>query len=236
MCLAAKYGRDRATRFGVIRCSTEALLAVEGPRERHDHLGAWICPQKFASPKSENSLSNMAGRSTESRDRTTSSSRKAKRTSGSRSIGTGSSRSTSGKSKRGPANRSAAAKRAYLSRPFEPKLLVRAKELAAQYRVVIQSEPDVGYFGFTVELPLVMGEGKTVEACVADVLEAAAEAIATTLEHGGTPPVPAREGKRDQQINIRLSADEKLRLEELARRDGYRTVSDFIRATALGAA
>ena len=81
-----------------------------------------------------------------------------------------------------------------------------------------------------------MSEGKDVQACMTNVLDATVGAIATTLESGGTPPAPAREGKRDQQVNVRISADEKMRLEEIARREGYRSVSDFIRAAALGRA
>lgn len=98
---------------------------------------------------------------------------------------------------------------------------------------MIEPDADVGYFGRTVEMPTVMSDGKTVTACVRNVLEATALAIAATLEDGQTPPAPAREGKRDQQINIRVTADEKLRLESLAARDGFRSVSDYVRSAAL---
>lgn len=93
-----------------------------------------------------------------------------------------------------------------------------------------------GYLGCTVEMPSVMGGAKSIEACVRDVLEATAASIATMLERGESPPSPAREGKRDQQVNIRLTADEKLALEGAARREGYRSVSDLIRAAAIRAA
>lgn len=131
------------------------------------------------------------------------------------------------------AERDAASERSHLSRPFNPALLKRAKALAQQYRLAIEADPDVGYIGWTLELPLVMGGGRTIQACVRSVLEATAAAIATTLEHGGTPPAAAREGKRDQQLNIRLTAEEKGALEHAAQREGYRSVSDFIRAAAL---
>ncbi len=78
-----------------------------------------------------------------------------------------------------------------------------------------------------------MGGGKTISACAKNVLEATTAAVATILEMGDTPPSAAREGKRDQQVNIRLTAEEKLRLEEAARRDGFRGLSDYLRSAAI---
>lgn len=82
-------------------------------------------------------------------------------------------------------------------------------------------------------MPTVMSDGKTVTACVKSVLEATTLAIAAMLESGERPPAPAREGKRDQQVNIRLTAEEKLALESIAAREGFRSVSDFIRTASL---
>lgn len=121
-----------------------------------------------------------------------------------------------------------------LDRPFDPALWKKAKRVAGTYTLVITPEPDVGYFGRTVEMPLVMGDGPTHAECAAQVLEATTLAVASMLEAGETPPVAAREGKRNQQVNLRLTADEKLRLQEAARREGFRTISDFIRSAALG--
>ena len=56
------------------------------------------------------------------------------------------------------------------------------------------------------------------------------------LEDDERPPSPAASGKRETQVNIRLSADEKLRLEEAARKAGFRSLSDFMRSTALSQA
>lgn len=78
-----------------------------------------------------------------------------------------------------------------------------------------------------------MGGGKSVDACYLDTLEATTLSIATMLERGEQPPGPAREGKRDQQVNIRLTAEEKLFLEAAANRDGFRSLSDFMRAASL---
>jgi predicted RNase H-like HicB family nuclease len=123
--------------------------------------------------------------------------------------------------------------RQHLSRPFEAGVLNRARALAEQYRLVIESDPSVGYVGSTIEMPLVMGDGRNIQACAKAVLEATTAAIATLLETGERPPAPARELRRDQQVNIRLSAEEKVRLEATAQREGYRSMSDYVRAAAL---
>jgi len=101
---------------------------------------------------------------------------------------------------------------------------------------VLSAEPELGFFGRTVEMPFVMADGPTLQACAESTLEATTTTIATLLEKGEKPPAPAREGKRDQQVNIRLTAEEKLRLEEAARRDGFRSLSDFLRASGLSRA
>lgn len=122
---------------------------------------------------------------------------------------------------------------AVLSRPVAPTFMRRAEVLARQYAFILEADEDVGYIGCTVEMPSVMGGGKSIAACYKDTLEATAFSIGVMLEAGQTPPAPAREGKRDQQINIRLTADERLRLESLAARDGFRSVSDYVRSVAL---
>ncbi len=120
-----------------------------------------------------------------------------------------------------------------LARPFDPALLRRAREIASSYRLTFEADPDVGYLGSSVELPGVFADGKTIEACARETLEALTTTVATLLETGQRPPSPASEGKREQQVNIRLTADERLRIEEAARVEGFRSVSDYIRAAAL---
>lgn len=187
---------------------------------------------------SEGFLNNMAGNFSESRPRTTSSEKRGGRTgSRSRFTAAGSLRSTSSRSRRRSESASddglTAAERRRLSRPFAPSVLARAREIAQQYRLVIEADDEVGFFGCTVEMPLVMADGRTVQACARNVLDATIASVATLLERDERPPSPAREARRDQQINIRLSAEEKLRLEGLAAREGFRSISDFVRSSAL---
>lgn len=100
------------------------------------------------------------------------------------------------------------------------------------YQIIIHFEDDE-YYGRGLEMPSVMAEGKTPDDCVAATREALTIAVAYLLESGQTPPSPASEGKRSEQVNIRLTAEEKLMLEEAARRKGFRGISDFIRSTSL---
>lgn len=83
---------------------------------------------------------------------------------------------------------------------------------------------------------MVMSDGKSVQACVRAVLEATAATIATMLEMGEKPPAPASDRKRDQQLNIRLSVEEKLRLQAVAQSEGFASISDYVRSAALRAA
>jgi predicted RNase H-like HicB family nuclease len=131
----------------------------------------------------------------------------------------------------------AAADAAALDRPFDQDVLKQAQQLAQQYRYTVEHDADEGvYVGASVEMPYVMADAPTPGECVAAALAAHAAAVATLLERGETPPAPASDGKRDRQLNIRLSAHEKHTLESAAQREGFRTVSDFVRHAAMRAA
>lgn len=119
-----------------------------------------------------------------------------------------------------------------MAKPFDKKVLAKAKKLAAQYTIIIRFE-DEAYYGRTLEMPYVMADGPTPEACMAEVLQATVAAIASTLEASEQPPQPASDEKRSAQVNVRLTQQEKFRLEEAARRAGFRGLSDFVRSAAL---
>jgi predicted RNase H-like HicB family nuclease len=138
----------------------------------------------------------------------------------------------SGRSKNSSANRKRGGDVA-LDRPFDPKVLKQARDLAVQYRIILEPDDDVGYMGNSVEMPNVWGDGKTPDACVRETREALVSVIATMLEKGEAPPLPTRDELRDQQINVRVTAREKLILEELSRSKGFRGISDFVRSTSL---
>lgn len=122
--------------------------------------------------------------------------------------------------------------KAKLDRPFDARTLREAEKIARGYRIIIEYT-DGEYYGSALELPNVMADGKTRAACLRATQEAITVAVATMLEHGQEPPNPSIADRRSEQINVRLTPLEKLRLEEASRQLGYRGLSDFIRAKAL---
>lgn len=117
---------------------------------------------------------------------------------------------------------------------FDAKLWKQAAQIASGYRLIIEKEPEVGgYLGRSVEFPHVMADGPTIARCAAETLEAQTLAVATMLEKGERPPMSNRSDKRTAQINIRVTEEEKLRLEEASQRQGFRGISDYIRSAAL---
>jgi predicted RNase H-like HicB family nuclease len=119
-----------------------------------------------------------------------------------------------------------------IDRPFDPAILRRAREIAVRYQIIIQEEDDACY-GRGLEMPGVMNDGKTPAECLKATREALVVAVAYLLETGKAPPPPASENRRSEQINIRLTAEERVVLEEAARRKGFRGISDFVRSASL---
>jgi predicted RNase H-like HicB family nuclease len=122
-----------------------------------------------------------------------------------------------------------------IRRPFDAKLLARARRIAATYQVVMWSE-DGEYFGRGVELPMTFGDGRTPEECMKKTGEALTVTVAYMLEQGETPPAPASEAGRTEEISLRVTAEEKLRLETLAAQRGFKGVADYLRARGLSRA
>ena len=118
-------------------------------------------------------------------------------------------------------------------RPCSSAVWRQAAGIAQQYRVILEREEEVGYVGHALEMPMVMSDGKTPNACMKSVQEALTLAVAIMLEKGQKPPLAVGDGKRTAQINIRVTEEEKLLLEEAARQEGFRGVSDFVRTHSL---
>jgi predicted RNase H-like HicB family nuclease len=122
-----------------------------------------------------------------------------------------------------------------IGKPFDATLLARAREIAADYQVVMWSE-GADYVGRGVELPMTFGDGRTPDQCMKQTREALAVTVAYMLEQGETPPPPASGERRTEQISVRVGAEEKLRLETLARQHGFKGVGDDLRARGLARA
>jgi predicted RNase H-like HicB family nuclease len=119
-----------------------------------------------------------------------------------------------------------------IDRPYTPVILRRAREIAGDYQIILHFEDGL-YYGRGLELPNAMNHGRTPDECVKATRDILTTAVAYLLECGETPPSPATEHKRTEQINIRLTPEEKLLLEEAARSKGFRGLSDFVRSTSL---
>ena len=82
-------------------------------------------------------------------------------------------------------------------------------------------------------MPFVMSDGLTLEACFQNTRDALTTAVVAQLERGKQPPSPLAEHRRTEQINIRLTREEKLMLEQSARSKGFRGLGDYVRTTTL---
>ncbi|MGB7157640.1 MAG: DUF1778 domain-containing protein [Tepidisphaeraceae bacterium] len=118
-----------------------------------------------------------------------------------------------------------------IDRPFDPALLNRAGEIVKRYQVVMRRETD-GYFGRGLELPGALGDGATPAACLESTRESMLAVTAFMLERGELPPPPASDETKLVQLNVRVSAGEKLLFEEAARQKGQ-ALSEFIRSAAV---
>ena len=121
------------------------------------------------------------------------------------------------------------------SGPFARSIIREAKAIADQYRLIVRPNDNGRFKANVLELPLVFAHGATASESLEKCQEMARFALSCMLEAGERPPAPMGENKRSEQVNIRLSLEEKLRFEEAARQQGFRGVSDFIRAATLAA-
>lgn len=128
------------------------------------------------------------------------------------------------------------ANRLPIDRPFDPGVLETARAIVERYSIILEPAEHGGFVGHALEFPTGFITRPTADECISATREALAVAAATMLETGRQPPAPAVEGTRQAQMNIRLSAEEKLLLERSARQSGFRGVSDFVRHAALNRA
>lgn len=137
-------------------------------------------------------------------------------------------------------NRVAKRRKSAIAKGLPEDAMSDAEVLARWYqRVLWQIPSDVRRSGRllwrckTVELELVSVADTPEEALEESLLQSAL-VIVEMRQDGIPPPEPLAGLPRDQQVNIRLTAEERLTLESLANREGFRSVSDYVRSAALG--
>jgi len=120
-----------------------------------------------------------------------------------------------------------------LNRPFSRAILRKARKLVANYRITLERSENLGFIGSAVELPTVFADAKSPEKCYKAAQDALTVAVATMLERGQKPPQPVSARKRTEQVNVRLTAEEKVLLSNAASNQGFKGISDFLRNIAL---
>lgn len=125
------------------------------------------------------------------------------------------------------------AKSKTLDKPFKESIVRKAEKLIADYRIILERNDRLGFIGSAVELPTVFADAATPEQCYRATQQALMVAVATMIESGQRPPLPASAGRRTEQVNVRLTAEEKLLFTNAAMNLGFKGISDFIRNTAL---
>jgi len=125
------------------------------------------------------------------------------------------------------------AKSKALNKPFKESIVRKARKIVADYRIILERNERLGFIGSSVELPTVFADAKTPEKCYRTAEDALMVAVATMIECGQRPPQPASAGRRTEQVNVRLTAEEKLLFANAAMNLGFKGISDFIRNTAL---
>jgi predicted RNase H-like HicB family nuclease len=85
-----------------------------------------------------------------------------------------------------------------LRRPFDKKVMARAKAIAARYQIKIWRE-DGHWFGVGVEEPGTYGDGRTLQQCVKDVREALAVTVAYMIESGQSVVRPLLDQERGRR-------------------------------------
>jgi len=108
-----------------------------------------------------------------------------------------------------------------------------AAALARRYRILLVPDEDTGFLGYIAELPGVMADGRSAEQCVTATQFAAQLVVETMLEEGKVPPLPGGQAKRDHQVNVRFTGEEKTAIELAKTRKDYGDVSSFIREVVL---
>lgn len=118
-----------------------------------------------------------------------------------------------------------------LSRAFDAKVLADAKKIAEKYEIIVAFE-DGEWYGRGLELSNVFGDGKTPDECIQNTRKGLISVVAYLLEQGEVVPSPASEGKRTEQVNVRLTKEERTILSASAKSQGFHGLADFLRAKA----
>ena len=115
---------------------------------------------------------------------------------------------------------------------YGKKNVETAQRLIDAYDIVMRLE-EGEWVGHALEYPEAIGVGKTVQQCMDETRKSLLIGVASMLQDGLTPPIPARQGVRSEQVNLRLTPEEKAVLESRSRTKVFRGIADYVRSSAL---
>ena len=111
-------------------------------------------------------------------------------------------------------------------------LFQEAQAASRTYQYIIKPDPCGGFVGNVVELPFVLGKGETAQECLLSVEKEVTHVVVMMLRRNQLPPASGGY-RRNAQINVRVLPEEKLAFDSVARQEGYRSTSDFLRKLGL---
>lgn len=111
-------------------------------------------------------------------------------------------------------------------------------DIALGYRYTVMKTAHCGYLWRCEELPAVMLHDSSIEGGYRRIVDLCAQTVSVWLENGLQPPmspeIESRLGANSRsQVNVRMSEDQRERLENFMRDNGFRSMSELMRVAAL---
>ena len=114
----------------------------------------------------------------------------------------------------------------------EADLLSKARGFALRYRIILTPTDDGSFIANAMELPGIIIQEATLTKVVEELHNVLIEVIVRLLREGNAPPQPTA-GRRLEQVNVKLSLEERSLMESAARARGNRGVADYLRQLGL---
>lgn len=109
-----------------------------------------------------------------------------------------------------------------------PELVQRARDIVQNYSMFISPHSKKGFRGRSVEFPEILVHAPDRASCLKKLEQVLTQVVLTVLKDGGTVPRPS-DGRMTEQLNFKLTFDQKLLVENLASQRGFSGLSEFIR-------
>lgn len=108
----------------------------------------------------------------------------------------------------------------------------RATNLVQQYSIVMTTSVDNLYHVRFAEFAEISVSGTDIETCIVNLRDAGVTHVLQLLRDDKNVPRPLQNLTRREQVNVRLTSEEKVVIASAARKRGKR-ISDYMRARAL---